>query len=152
MSIIEFKRSANSRILDRAKAYAAYVAVSDADRERGLDVHSRIDLRIRAWSDINDADLKSAAAAAAAILAVVRDAAQDAGEPAPALADIITSAVSDEHPHAIRDLARRGERRLAECTIDELSSRDRRFVVAAWARRDHEARQEIARREAANAG
>lgn len=147
-NIIEFKRSQNALICEAAKADAALLNIGEDEQKHGFAVHSAIDFCAKTWRDVPDSDLAAANAVAKSLAQVCRVEAEQAGEPLSAISAVIAATVSDQNPQTIRDLARRAERRLAEYGFDELTSRERRFVVAAWARRADEARREIARREA----
>lgn len=147
-NVIEFKRSQNAHIRDAANADAASLNIGEDEQKRGFAVHSAIDFHAKTWRGIPDTDLVAASAVAISLAQSTRIEAESAGEPLPALADMITAAVSDQNPQAIRDLARRAERRLADVGMIDLQSRERRLVVAAWARRADETRRELKRREA----
>ena len=120
--------------------------IGENEQKRGFAVHSAIDFRAETWRDIPDADLAAANAVAKSLAQSIRIEAERAGEPSTVLADIIATAVSDENPQAIRDLSRRAERRMADVGMDGLASRERRLIVAAWARRADEAHREVVRR------
>lgn len=145
-NIIDFKQSQETLHSNVQRTTSELFSLDDEIKDIGLGVIADIDHGIKGLSDLKDVELESAIAVASAFYQSCHAEAEAAGETLTAIADVIQAVLESDDPKAIRELTQRPQRRLAEISFEQLTSRDRRLVVAAWARRKHELCDELERR------
>lgn len=145
-NIIEFKQSHATLQSNVADAVSIVNAINPPTLDMGLSAIADIDFGIKSTRDLNHEELSAAETVATALYRAHQAEAEAAGEAPAIIASVVDAVFESDNPKTIRDLTRGPQRRLSDVSFSELSSRERRLIVAAWALRSKELRDEIERR------